>query len=96
MSLLQNKKVLAYIERMKQRDAEKPAPAPRRHLYTPKEKAQYAVEQRGGDLWMQKWIDWNDKAIPVGKRRVAFVRYLTMTKGYTLERAKYESKIHIR
>lgn len=59
--------------------------------YTPKEKAKYAIEQRGGDLWMQKWIDWDDKSIPVGKRRVAYVRYLVMVKGVSLQVAKLKS-----
>ena len=59
---------------------------------SPKDKAKYAIEQKGGTLWMQKWIDWDNKEIPVGKRRVAYVRYLTMTKGYTLDRAKLASK----
>lgn len=64
---------------------------PKLREFTAKDKAKYAVEQRGGELWMQKWIDWNDKAIPVGKRRVAFVRYLTMVKGYSLDDAKQRS-----
>lgn len=59
--------------------------------YTPKEKARFAIEQRGGDKWMQKWIDWDDRSIPVGKRRVAFVRFLVMTKGVPLEVAKRRS-----
>lgn len=42
-----------------------------------------------GDKWMQKWIDWEDKAIPLGMRRVAYVRYQTMVKGMTLKEAKY-------
>ena len=46
-------------------------------------------------LWMQQFIDWKDKTIPVGKRRVAYVRYLMMKFNYSLERAKYYSKMHI-
>ena len=74
----------------------KPKPVPKRRELTPKDKARYAVQQRGGDLWMQQWIDWDDKSIPVGKRRVAFVRYLTMTKGFSLESAKYRAKLYIK
>lgn len=70
----------------------KRAPSPAKWTPSPKDKAKYAIEQKGGTLWMQKWIDWDDKEIPVGKRRVAYVRYLTMTKGYTLDRAKLASK----
>jgi len=40
---------------------------------------------------MQKWIDWEDKSIPLGKRRVAFVRYLTMVHGVDLTTAKQRS-----
>lgn len=96
MSLMKNKAVLAYIEKRKADKTPKPAPKPKRLELTPKDRARYAVEHNGGDLWMQKWIDWDDKSIPVGKRRVAFVRYLTMTKGLSLAAAKYRSKIYIR
>jgi len=67
-----------------------------RKTITPKDKARYAIEQMGGELWMQKWIDWDDKSIPIGKRRVAYVRYLTMTKGYSLDQAKRASVKFIR
>ena len=46
-------------------------------------------------LWMQQFIDWKDKTIPIGKRRVAYTRYLMMKFNYSLERAKYYSKMHI-
>ena len=68
--------------------------------YTPKEKEKFAIENRR-DLvgkkkkWMQEWIDWRDKTIPIGRRRVAYVRYLTMTKGMTLDAAKYQAKKYI-
>ena len=70
------------------------------NYFSPKEKAKFAIDHRR-DLegkerkWMQCWIDWNDKNIPIGKRRVAFVRYLTMTKGLTLDEAKYQAKKYI-
>ena len=107
MSIMKSKAVLAYIEKRKAMlvaedtkprpvSKPKPKPVPKRRELTPKDKARYAVQQRGGDLWMQQWIDWDDKSIPVGKRRVAFVRYLTMTKGFSLESAKYRAKLYIK
>lgn len=84
---------LAYIEKRAREKAEKKGrvtPA-KRVRYTPKQKAQYAIEQRAGDKWMQKWIDFDDKSIPVGKRRVAYVRYLTMVKHVPLDIAKGKS-----
>ena len=62
-----------------------------RKEYSPKDKAKYAIQQRGGDKWMQKWIDWDDESIPIGKRRVAYVRYLTMVHGIDLDTAKKRS-----
>ena len=62
--------------------------------YTRKEKALFAIEKRAEGLenpkWMQNPIDFTDKSIPLGKRRVAYVRYLTH-KGMSLSEAKYES-----
>lgn len=52
-------------------------------------------QKQSDKLWMQQFIDWKDKTIPVGKRRVAYVRYLMMKFNYSLERAKYYSKMHI-
>ena len=40
---------------------------------------------------MQKWIDWDDVAIPIGKRRVAYARYLMMVHGLKLAEAKSRS-----
>lgn len=72
---------------------------PRRKHYTPLEKAEYAVNKRAESLenprWMQKFISWKDKRNPIGKRRVAYVRYLTMTKGMSLRQAKYEAVKYI-
>lgn len=66
----------------------------RKKRHTRKEKALYAIEKRAESLdnpkWMQKPIDYTDKSIPLGKRRVAYVRYLTH-KGKSLAEAKYES-----
>ena len=62
-----------------------------RRNFSAKDKAKFAIEQRGGDKWMQKWIDWEDKSIPLGKRRVAYVRYLMMVHGVDLITAKQRS-----
>lgn len=66
----------------------------RQKRHTRKEKALYAIEKRAEGLdnpkWMQRPIDYTDKSIPLGKRRVAYVRYLTH-KGKSLAEAKYES-----
>lgn len=67
----------------------------KRIVFSPKDKAKYAIEKRGGEKWMQQWIDWEDKSIPLGMRRVAFVRYMTMVKGKTLQQAKYDSVKYI-
>lgn len=66
-------------------------PKERNVRHTPKDKAKFAVEQRGGKKWMQKWIDWDDIAIPIGKRRVAYARYLMMVHGLKLAQAKSRS-----
>ena len=32
-----------------------------------KRRAKFAINCNEGDKWFQKWIDWEDKTIPVGK-----------------------------
>lgn len=55
-----------------------------------KNKAKKTIEKYPrGDKWMQKWIDWEDLTIPVGMRRVAYVRYQMMVKGMNMTKAKY-------
>lgn len=57
-----------------------------------KRRAKYAIEKRAEALekpkWMQKWIDFSDPSLPLGKRRVAYVRYLMMYKKLDLNTAK--------
>ena len=76
----------------------KPVAKKERKVRTAKDKAKYAITQKAKGLekpkWMQEWIDFTDKSIPLGKRRVAYVRYLT-NKGWSLAEAKYRSKIWI-
>lgn len=38
--------------------------------------------------WTKEYIDWNDKSIPVGKRKVVFVKWLMQVKKLKLEDAK--------
>ena len=88
--------LLASLPKPSKKPAGRPRKEKERKTYTPKDKARYAIEKRGGELWMQKWIDWDDTSIPIGKRRVAYVRYLTMTQGYSIDKAKLQSKRVIR
>lgn len=61
-----------------------------------KRRAKRAIENHPrGDKWMQKWIDWEDKDIPIGRRRVAYVRYQTMVHKMPLEKAKYYASKYI-
>ncbi|MEE1324927.1 MAG: hypothetical protein U0K19_05025 [Bifidobacteriaceae bacterium] len=57
-----------------------------------KRRAKRAVEAlaaaKDKPKWMQQWIDWEDRTIPVGKRRVAYVRYMTIVRGMSLRKAK--------
>ena len=57
-----------------------------------KRRAKRAVESlaaaKDKPKWMQQWIDWEDRTIPVGKRRVAYVRYMTIVRGMSLRKAK--------
>lgn len=57
-----------------------------------KRRAKYAIEKRTEAIekprWMQKWIDFTDPSLPIGKRRVAYVRYLMMHKKLDLATAK--------
>lgn len=57
-----------------------------------KRRAKYAIEKRAEThekpKWMQKWIDFSDSSLPLGKRRVAYVRYLMMQKKLDLKTAK--------
>lgn len=80
------------------RPKRKPVAKKERKVRTAKDKAKYAITQKANGLerpkWMQEWIDYTDKSIPLGKRRVAYVRYLTH-KGRSLAEAKYQSKIWI-
>ena len=81
-----------YTAKEKAIDTKQSKPVKKR--YTAKEKALWAIDKRCQNIdnpkWMQKPIDFNDKTIPVGKRRVAYVRYLTY-KGHSLAYAKYEA-----
>ena len=60
-----------------------------------KRRARYAIEKRAESIenprWMQKWIDFSDSSLPLGKRRVAYVRYLMMTRKLDLNTAKWLS-----
>lgn len=57
-----------------------------------KRRAKYAIEKRAEAIekpkWMQKWVDFTDPSVPIGKRRVAYVRYLMMHKKLDLATAK--------
>ena len=66
-------------------------PKKRNVRHTPKDKAQFAVEQRGGKKWIQKCLYWDDITIPLGKRRVAYAMYLMMVHGLTFSLAKIMS-----
>lgn len=66
-------------------------PKERNVRHTPKDKAKFAVEQRNGKKWMQKWIDWDDVANPLGKRRLAYAMYLMMVHGFTVAEATSRS-----
>lgn len=76
---------LEYIAKRKKLNEER---TEKRKKRTPKDRAKYAIEQKNGKKWMQKWIDWDDSSVPVGRRRVAFVRYLTMVHKMRLDEAK--------
>ena len=82
----------------KEKPKRRPVAKKERKVRTAKDKAKYAITQKAKGLekpkWMQEWIDYTDKSIPLGKRRVAYVRYLTH-KGRSLAEAKYQSKIWI-
>ena len=38
--------------------------------------------------WTNEYIDWNDKSIPLGKRKVVFVKWLMKVKKLQLDEAK--------
>lgn len=66
-------------------------PKERNVRHTPKDKAKFAVEQRGVEKLMQKCLYWDDVAIPLDKRRVAYAMYLMMEHGLTFALAKWMS-----
>ena len=66
-------------------------PKERNVRHTPKDKAKFAVEQRGVEKLMQKCLYWDDVANPLGKRMVAYAMYLMMVHGFTLAEATSRS-----
>lgn len=66
-------------------------PKERNVRHTPKDKAKFAVEQRGVEKLMQKRLYWDDVAIPIGKRRFGYAMYLMMVHGLPFALAKIMS-----
>lgn len=37
---------------------------------------------------MTAYVDWNDESVPVGKRKVVFVKWLMQKRGVSFKQAK--------